>query len=422
MPWKEMSPVTERMRFILDVQKDLFSIAELADRYEISRKTAYKWIERYDADGPGGLEDRSSAADRVANRTPAEIEDLVIAFRIKHPTWGPKKTLKRLTDDHPELALPARSTVAAILKRSGLVEPRPRRRKEGHPGRPQCLATAANDIWGADFKGHFKTRDGLYCYPFTVSDLFSRFIISCDGQLSTDTGPVQAAFERAFREYGMPLAIRTDNGSPFGSTGIARLTRLSVWFLKLGIRRDLIQPGRPDQNGCHERMHRTLKREATKPPEANLRKQRKRFDAFRSEFNYERPHEAIAMRRPAEVFTPSPRPFPDRLESPHYPAHFEVRRVSRNGGIRWKGEWLNVGHSLIEQDLGFVEVQDGIWDAYFASLLIGRFDERDRRLVGTLATPRRYEKRGNRLGGHANRPASPGDSLSFHSAATTRKC
>lgn len=334
MPWKEMSPVTERMRFIVDVLEGLLTIAELAARYEISRKTAYKWIERYDAGGPAALEDRPSTAVRVANRTSPEIEALGVAFKMQHPIWGPKRTLDCLRRLHPDLALPARSTVAEILKRSGLVEHRPRRRKEGHPGPPQCEAIAPNDLWGADFKGQFRTRDGLYCYPFTVSDLFSRFIISCDGQLSTATEPVQAAFERAFREYGLPLAIRTDNGSPFGSTGIARLTRLSVWFLKLGIRRDLIQPGRPDQNGCHERMHRTLKSEATKPPEANLRKQRKRFDAFRAEFNHERPHEAIGMRRPAEVFTASPRPFPDRLESPQYPAHFEVRRVSRNGGIR----------------------------------------------------------------------------------------
>lgn len=396
MPWKEMSPVNERMRFILDHEDELFSVRELAERYEISRKTAYKWLERFAAEGMSGLESRPPVADRVANRTAPEMEALVVALRRKHPTWGPKKLLNCLERREPDLELPARSTVSEILKRSGLSEPRHRRRKEGHPGRPQGEAGSPNEIWGADFKGQFRTRDGIYCYPFTATDLFSRYLICCDGQLSTAMEPVKVAFERAFREHGMPLAIRTDNGSPFGSPGIARLTRLGVWLVRLGIRRDLIQPGRPDQNGCHERMHRTLKREATKPPEANLAKQRKRFDAFRKEFNEVRPHEAIGMRRPCEVFTPSPRPFPERLDGPHYPAHFEVRRVSRNGGVRWKGEWLNVGHSLIEQDLGFVEVEDGVWDVHFAALLIGRFDERTLRLVGTLASPRRYGRRGNR--------------------------
>lgn len=378
--------MTERMRFVLDYEKGLFGMSELAEQYGISRKTAYKWLERFYEEGAAGLEDRLPVAERVANRTGREVEQLIVQLRDKQQTWGPKKLLATLERKHPHLNLPARSTVAAILKRYGLVETPRRVRRQGHPGRPMSQATTPNDIWGADFKGQFRTRDGLYCYPFTVSDLCSRYLICCDGQLSTAMEPVKAALESAFREHGLPDAIRTDNGAPFASPGIGRLTRLGVWLLKLGIRRELIEPGRPDQNGCHERMHRTLKREATRPAEANLRNQRKRFDTFRKAFNEERPHEGIGMKRPAELYRPSARAFPELLKGPEYPVHFEVRRVSRNGAVRWKGDWLNVGHSLIEENLGFLEVEDGIWNAHFGSNLIGRFDERDLRLVGTFST------------------------------------
>jgi putative transposase len=393
MPWKEMSPMIEKMRFVLDYEKGLFGMTQLAEQYGISRKTAYKWLERFYEEGAAGLENRPSVAERVANRTPHDVEQLILRLREKQETWGPKKLLDTLGRKHPNLILPARSTVAEILKRYGLVETPRRRRREGHPGRPMSRAEAPNDIWGGDFKGQFRTLDGLYCYPFTVSDLCSRYLICCDGQLSTAMEPVKEALEGAFRENGLPDAFRTDNGSPFASPGIGRLTRLGVWLLKLGIRRELIEPGRPDQNGCHERMHRTLKREATIPPEANLRAQRKRFDIFRKEFNEERPHEGIGMKRPAEVYQPSRRAFPENLKGPDYPAHFEVRRVSRNGAVRWKGDWLNVGHSLIEENLGFLEVEDGIWNAHFGATLIGRFDERDLQLVGSLSIHYRSGKR-----------------------------
>lgn len=419
MPWKEMSPMSERIRFMLDCAEGLFGMRELAERYGISRKTAYKWLERFEEEGYEGLEDRPAVAVRVGNRTAAETEELVTELRRKHPTWGPKKLLSRLEEEHPELGLPARSTVAEILKRSGLVEARRRKRREGHPGRPRGEARGPNEIWGADFKGQFRTLDGRYCYPFTVTDLFSRYLICCDGQLSTAMEPVKAALERAFREHGLPEAIRTDNGAPFASTGIARLTRLGVWLLKLGIRRELIEPGRPDQNGCHERMHRTLKQEATRPPEANLARQRSRFDAFRREFNEERPHEGIGMKRPVQIYRPSPRLFPPNLQSPSYPPHFEIRRVSRNGGVRWKGEWLNVGHSLVEEEIGLEEVGDGIWAAHFGSLLIGRFNERELRLVGTLATHHRCGKRGNRPPDERGSGDRDGDSLPFHSPTAT---
>jgi putative transposase len=396
MPWKETSPVRERMRFVLDYEEGLFEMQELAIQYGISRKTGYKWLERWGIEGVEGLEDRPPKAIRVANRTEAELEGWFVEQRRRHKSWGPKKLLDVLGRQRPELVVPARSTVGEILKRNGLVESRRRRRREGHPGRPTSVPKAPNAIWGADFKGQFRTRDGRYCYPFTVTDLFSRYLICCDGYLSTKWEPVKESLERAFREWGLPEAIRTDNGAPFASTGIARLTRLGVWLLKLGVSRQLIQPGQPSQNGCHERMHKTLKDEATKPPSANLRAQQKRFDGFQAEFNHDRPHEGIGMKRPAELYERSPRPFPERLPVPEYPEHFEVRRVSRNGGVRWKSDWLNVGHALIEENVGLEEVDDGVWSVYFGALMIGRFDEKEMRLVGTLSTHYRSGKRGNR--------------------------
>ena len=396
MPWKERSPVTERLMFVADCMEGLYRIGELADQYGISRKTAYKWLNRWIEEGPEGLGERAHAAHAVANRTPPEMEELVVGLRGDHSSWGPKKLLAVLGRRHPGLALPARSTVAEILKRHGLVKVVRRRRREGHPGRPQGEPSSPNQVWGIDFKGQFLTRDGRYCYPLTVSDLCSRYLICCDGYLTTAYEPVKESLERIFRENGLPDAMRSDNGTPFASSGIARLTRLGVWLLKLGIRRELIQPGRPGQNGRHERMHRTLKREATQPPAANLKCQQRVFDGFRAMFNEKRPHEALEMKTPAEVHRMSQRSMPDRVPEPAYPAHFEVRRVSRNGGVRWRGEWLNVGHSLIEENVGMEQVDDGIWNVYFTSLRIGRFDEREMRLIGTLARPNRCGNRGDR--------------------------
>ena len=396
MPWKESSPMHERMRFVTDYRTGLFGLSEVARRHGVSRKTAYKWLRRVELEGPAGLVDRPPVASQVANRTDLSMESLIVAYRRKHPTWGPRKLLWTMAEREERVALPSASTVAAILKRHGLSAGKRRRRREGHPGKPRSEAVRPNDIWGADFKGQFRTRDGRYCYPFTVTDLYSRYLIVCDGKLTTKGEGVRASLETAFREYGLPEAIRTDNGTPFASTGIARLTQLGVWLTRLGVRRELIQPARPDQNGCHERMHRTMKAEATRPAKANLSKQQRRFAEFMTEFNQERPHEALGMSRPAELYRPSDRPYPSVLPEPEYPGHFEVRRVSRNGGVRWRGAWLNVGHALLEESVGFEEVDDGVWDAYFCDLPIGRFDERDLRLVGTLGTHGRCGKRGDR--------------------------
>lgn len=420
MPWKETSPVDLRLRLALDMERGLFTLSELAEQYEISRKTAYKWLGRWAAEGAGGLGDRRSVAMTVANKTVPTVEERVVSLRRRHPTWGPKKLLDVLSREKAGSRLPARSTVAEILKRRGLARTRTKRRREGHPGRPQGEAAVPNQVWGVDFKGQFRTRDGVYCYPFTATDLFSRYLICCDGYPSTAAEGVRVSLERVFRENGLPEAIRSDNGTPFASTGIGRLTRLGVWLLKLGIRRELIQPGRPDQNGRHERMHKTLKDEATRPSKANLKQQQKRFDEFVQEFNMERPHEALGMKRPAELYVPSPRRFPEVLPEPQYPRHFEVRRVSRNGGVRWRSQWMSVGHSLIEEPLGFEQVADGVWDAWFMNVRIGRFDERELLLTGSLGTHPRCGKRGDRDASELAETVGS-DLLASHSDTTKRK-
>ncbi len=243
--------------------------------------------------------------------------------------------------------------------------------------------TAANQLWTADYKGQFKTKDGLYCYPLTVADSFSRYLLGCRALPSTKTLGTRQAFERLFYQYGLPEAIRTDNGTPFASSNaIGRLSRLSVWWIRLGIRPELIEPSHPEQNGSHERMHKTLKEETTRPPAANRSAQQRKFELFRHEYNHERPHEHLNQKSPTQLYTASPRPYPDRLPEPEYPRHFEVRRGSRNGGIRWKKGWVNVSHALLEENVGLEEIDDGVWSMFFGPMLLGRFHEDKLKLDG----------------------------------------
>jgi len=235
----------------------------------------------------------------------------------------------------------------------------------------------ANDLWGTDFKGHFHTRDGLYCYPLTVTDLHSRFILGCDALLNTRLIGVKRSFIRLFREFGLPKTIRTDNGAPFAGNGINGISRLNVWWMKMGIVHQRIEPGRPDQNGCHERMHRTLKAETTRPPEHNVKRQQIRFNRFCEEFNYERPHEALGQETPSEHWNPSPRSVPDRLPSPEYPGHFYVRMVSTAGTLRFQNHQLFLSHALEHEHVGFEETDDGIWSVFFYNTLLGKLNERD---------------------------------------------
>jgi transposase InsO family protein len=376
MPWQATLLMDQRVQFIADFQRGVFDVADLARRFGISRKTAYKWIDRYAADGPAGLADRSRRPARCPHQTPTGIVEALLDLRRHHPTWGAKKLLKVLGKRQPTWALPARSTVCDHLDRAGLITSPRRRRLSGHPGRPLTPMTAPNGIWTADFKGHFKTRNGLYCYPLTIVDGYSRYLLACQGLVSTAVALARPTFLRLFQEYGLPDRIRTDNGVPFATTALGRLSTLSVWWIRLGILPELIEPSSPQQNGRHERMHRTLKAEATRPPSANLQAQQVRFNRFRREYNHERPHEALDQETPASCYRPSGRALPPHLPLLEYPGHFEVRLVSRNSGIRWKKQWVCVTHTLAGEHVGLEEVGDGLWDVYFGPLKLGRMDER----------------------------------------------
>ena len=297
----------------------------------------------------------------------------IVDARIKHPTWGPKKLLEIIGKHYDDL--PAISTTADILKRNGFITSGKRRFRRYHPGCPQTITAAPNDIWTADYKGHFKTRNGLYCYPLTVCDMHSRYLLGCDAHEAISLHQTKSQFTKLFREYGLPQRIRTDNGVPFASSAIARLSALSVWWIKLGIYPEQIEPGKPQQNGKHERMHLTLKKEATIPPEKNLTEQQKRFNLFRKEYNTERPHEALDMKTPSSIYVPSEREMPKKLKHYEYPLNFEVRRVSRNSGIRWRKRWVQISSTLAEEYIGFEEIEDGIHNVYFCDILIGRFYE-----------------------------------------------
>ena len=382
MPWMETCSMKEKMRFVMARDRGVYTMSELCERYRISRKTGYKWLNRFEEEGLEGLRDRSRRPHSIPRRTPREIEELIIEARRAHKSWGPEKLLDVLGRRHPEMTLPARSTVAAILKREGLVTGRHRRRRHRHPGRPMTEVTAANQLWTADFKGQFKTGDGSWCYPLTVADEHTRYLLACDGLSSTEGKGVRSTFERLFREYGVPEGIRTDKGPPFVTPrAIHGLSSLSVWWIQLGIRPERIQPGKPQQNGRHERMHRTLKEETIRPPARNRKAQQRRFQTFRTEFNHHRPHQALGQKRPAELWIPSPRPFPNRIPEPTYLPHYRLRRVWSSGMIKFKNHRLFLSETLRNQLVALEEIEDGIWSIYFYDVLLGRLDERNFEVV-----------------------------------------
>ena len=375
MPWKEMLPMDQKIRFIADYRRDYATFSELCARYGVSRKTGYKWVDRYEEIGPRGLEDLSRRPHSSPCATPLPVVEQLLGLRRSHPSWGAKKLL-RVLEKRGVTGLPGRSTCCDLLKRHGLVISARRRKYPGHPGRPVSLVSQPNDLWTADFKGQFKTRDGRYCYPLTVADASSRYLLACQGLRSTSLQLARPVFFRLFQEYGLPQVIRTDNGVPFATTALGRLSSLSVWWIRLGIFPELIEPAHPEQNGSHERMHRTLKRETAHPPKGSLAAQQVCFNRFRTEYNEQRPHEALGLETPSSRYRPSSRVLPKTLPAMEYPAHHEVRYVSANGGIRWKCAWVGVTHTLAGEFVGLEEVGDGLWDVYFGPVLLGRMDER----------------------------------------------
>jgi putative transposase len=367
----------ERMRFVTDWERGLYAMVDLCARYGVSRKTGYKWIDRYEQEGLDGLRERSRAPHACPHRISAAVAEIICAVRREHPSWGPDKILHWLKRRHPTLALPATSTAGDLLARRGLVKKRRRRRHYTHPGVVPPTTARPNDLWTADFKGHFRTRDGIYCYPLTVADQHTRYLLGCQGLLSTQGHGVRPIFERLFREYGLPRALRTDNGVPFATTGIHGLSQLNVWWMRLGIQHQRIRPASPQENGAHERMHRTLKAATARPPERHLVAQQQAFNRFRVLYNDERPHQFLGGRTPASVYHPSPRPYTGAVPPIEYPGHYIPKRVTNAGTIRFKTRLLFIANSLKQQVVGLEEVDDGVWSLYFCNVLLARIDERD---------------------------------------------
>jgi transposase InsO family protein len=381
MPWKVSEIVNERMRFVTRLE-DGERMTDLCKEFGISRKTGYKFWNRYQIGGPDALFDEPRRPAFHPGTTPDAIRQLVVDCRLKHPTWGPRKLKAVLQQKYPDLNIPAKSTIGDILKRRGLVKPRRGRRRRKACPTSLTGSEAPNQIWCADFKGEFRLGNRKLCYPLTISDHYSRYLLACEGLDGTKTPPVKAVFEATFRKYGMPAIIRTDNGTPFASTGLAGLTRLSVWWLRLGIILERILPGHPEQNGRHERLHLTLKQDTIRPAAHNFMQQQAKFDHFQDEYNQARPHESLQMRRPIEVYTTSCKRFPESLPVPEYPLHDMTRRVHKSGHINFgRKKTCYISAALAGELIGLREVREHYWLVSFLDRKLGHIDERIGKVV-----------------------------------------
>jgi transposase InsO family protein len=369
------------MQFIREYQRALWSMTELTAQYGISRKTGYKWVERSERGGVAALLDQSRRPHAQPTATDPALVDALVTLRRRHPRWGARKLLVLAHRQHPGAAWPRRSTVCDLLRRAGLIVPRPRRPPVPHSRHALSPITGPNDTWTTDFKGEFRTGDHRYCYPLTLRDGFSRYVLRCDALLSRSYALTRRGFERSFAEFGLPQRIRSDNGGPFAGPGLGRLSRLNVWWMRLGIIPERIGLGRPEQNGSHEQFHRVLKAETTRPPAATARGQQRRFRAFCREYNEVRPHESLQDQPPARHYHASARRLPARLPPLVYPGHVEVRRVSSAGCISWRGTPIFLTEVLNGEHIALEEVADGIWTLSFASVTLGRFDERTRTIT-----------------------------------------
>lgn len=371
MPWKETCAMDQKMQMIKCWKGDQFTITDLSFLHDVSRKTIYKWIKRYEVEGPAGLEDRSRAPLRHQNATTAEVVDRILAVKRRHQKWGPKKIVAWLKEQRQEERWPAVSTISEILKREGLVNPRRRRHRTPPYTDPFTTCDKPNAVWCADFKGQFKTEDGKLCYPLTITDSYSRYLLLCKGLSRPSFKETKPCFEMVFREYGLPEAIRTDNGAPFASVGIGALSKLSVWFIMLGIRPERIEPGHPEQNGRHERMHRALKETTASPPRRNMRAQQKAFDEFIYEYNFERPHEALEQKTPVTVYQKSNSPYLQRIPPITYPYDIVLRKVNRNGEIKWKERNIYISKSLVGEHIALKQKEEHLWEIWFRHYPLG---------------------------------------------------
>lgn len=384
MPWRESRIVDQRLQFLSSYQKEEMSVTDLCHEYGISRPTAYKWIKRYNEVGPEGLLDISRRPHGCSHATTMEIENEILALRKRFPSWGARKLKARLEKMNPNVVWPAASTVGQILRRAGLTNPVRKRRRTTPYSEPFAEVTAPNQLWCMDFKGWFRTGDGQRCDPFTITDAYSRYLIRCQAIARMDTAHVLAICEAAMREYGVPDRIRTDNGSPFSGHALLGLSQLSLNWVRLGIVHERIQPGKPQQNGRHERMHRTLKQDTTNPSAKTLQAQQKRFDEFRRVYNHERPHEALENETPGSIYVPSSRLLPRYTKAYQYPAHFQTRRVNDSGDISWHKSRVFISQVFRGQDIALEKVQDAFYRVYFCSLEVGAFDADEMRFTPAL--------------------------------------
>ncbi len=381
MPWHQTHPVNERVKFVAAAQSGRTTMTELCEQFGVSRKTGYKLLQRYESHGIDGLRDRSRAPSTHPNQLSPQVEGAILRARKAHPTWGSKKLLVVLAEQWSADELPARSTVDAVLKRAGVVVPRRARVRRQPSTAPRVKALEPNDVWSIDYKGWFRVGDGTRCDPPTVNDGFSRMSLECRALVAPKLEDVRQRLEALFWKQGLPKFILSDNGPPFASQGFGRLSRLGVWLLRLGVQPVFIEPGRPDQNGRHERFHETLKAETAAPPRASIRAQQAAFEAFRLEYNTERPHEALGMRKPAEFYRPSTRKMPLRLPEHEYASGLEARRVRRDGSIKWAGGFVFVGEAMAHEVVGMEQIQDGRWLVHLGPMRLGVLHERSRTIT-----------------------------------------
>jgi transposase InsO family protein len=378
----------ERLRFVHEALRGDETMAALCRDFEISRETGYKWLERFELLGAAGLKDRSRRPHRSGLARDEEVVTAALALKRAYPLYGPKKLRAKLADLHPDWAVPAASTIGGWLDREGLVERRTARRRCPPYTQPFAKVAAPNDVWSVDFKGWFRTGDGRRCDPLTVKDAHSRYLLTCRAVEQPDHAHVQPRLVVLFREFGLPLAIRSDNGPPFATIGAGGLSKLAVWWIKLGIQPERIEPGKPEQNGRHERMHETLKRAVADPPARSWPAQQVALERFRREYNEERPHEALGQKTPASFYRRSDRGYPCRLREPEYDPESAVRRVRCNGSIKWAGDLIFVSEALTGEPIGITETISGDWQVRYGELELGYIDRHTRRLVRRLKPDR----------------------------------
>jgi len=378
----------QRMQFIGLFLTQEWCMAALCRHFGISRKTGYKWLRRYTEAGPAGLQHQSRAPHHHPQAVPPEVEQAVCAARHAHPTWGPRKLPDVMGSPPRGQRWPAPSTIGAILQRHGLTVPRRRSRKTPPYTQPFIGCDQPNAVWSADLKGWFRTGDGQRCDPVTINDNYSRYLLRCQAVRPATVTTIQPLFEAAFREYGLPIALRTDNGPPFATTTVGGLSRLAIWWLKLGIRPERIAPGKPAQNGRLERLHRTLKQDTAMPPKHTGHLQQRAFDHFRHEYNHLRPHEALDMQPPAQWYTTSPRPYPLVIPEMTYPADMVTRRVKHQGDIWWHCRHIYLSETLAGEVVGLRQTTETRWDIYFGAIHLAQLNSKTKQLIHLPKNPK----------------------------------